>query len=309
MRPATLLAIARRNGIALPGGTAQEIARLYEFSDFAHFLKVWMLTTSVLRTEQDFHQVVLEYAAEAASHGAVYLEGIFTPAEAVRRGASWEEAFGGFCDGAQEARERYGVQVALTPDIPRGYPMEAVELTVRHGIANAHRGIVGIGLGGSETDHPPAQFARIFDAVKEGGLGSVPHAGESEGPPSIWSALSDLRADRIRHGIRAVEDPALLRELAAREIVLDVCPTSNVRTGVVSSLAEHPLPALLAAGVSCTINTDDPAMFGNDLGSEHVVAAGLGASPRGSYEAGVKGALCDEPTRARLRAIGDDFDW
>jgi aminodeoxyfutalosine deaminase len=307
--PATLLQIARRNGVSLPADSEQELAALYEFRDFPHFLEVWMMTTGALRTEQDFRQVVVGYAAQAAAHGAVYLEGIFTPAEPAARGVAWEEVMAGYCDGAQEAWESHGVRVRLTPDIPRGFPMQAAELTVSHCIANASRGIVGIGLGGSEGDFPPEPYAGVFARAKDAGLGSVPHAGEAEGPQSIWGALDALGADRIRHGIRATEDPGLLRELAARGTVLDVCPVSNVRTGVVRSLAEHPLPGLLAAGIACTINTDDPAMFGTDLKSEYEAAVSLGASARGCYQAGVQGALCDEETRAELRRIGEEHEW
>jgi aminodeoxyfutalosine deaminase len=309
VRPAALLEIARRNQVALPVDSVDELARLYEFRDFPHFLQVWMLTTGALRAERDFHQVVLGYAAEAAAHGAVYLEGIFSPAEPAGRGVAWEEVFAGYCDGAEEARQVYGVRVNLTPDIPRGYPLEAAELTVTHALAHADRGIVGIGLGGSERANPARTFERVFARAKEGGLGSVPHAGETEGPASIRDAIDTFLADRIRHGIRAAEDQALLRELADRGIVLDVCPTSNVRTGVVSSLAAHPLPALLAAGVQCTINTDDPAMFGSDLGSEYATALTLGVTPRGAYLAGVAGALCGEQVRAELGQLGDSFGW
>jgi aminodeoxyfutalosine deaminase len=309
VRPAAMLRIARRNGVALPADSVEEMTRLYEFTDFQHFLEVWMLTTPALRTEQDFRQIVVDYAAEAAAFGAVYIEGIFTPAESAGRGVRWEEIFTGYCDGAQEARERHGVRVCFTPDIPRGYPMEAVELTVTHALAHADRGVVGIGLGGSESDYPPELYQRVFERAKDGGLGSVPHAGESEGAASVRGALDALGADRIRHGIRSVEDPALVRELADRGIVLDVCLSSNLRTGVVSALAEHPLPDLLAAGVPCTVNTDDPAMFGIDLGAEHKTALSLGASPRDCYQAGVLGALCDDATRADLRQIGDSFDW
>lgn len=309
VRPEALLEIARRNDVPLPADSAQELARIYEFRDFPHFLEVWMLTTGALRTERDFRQVVVDYAAQAASHGAVYLEGIFTPAEPAGRGVRWEEIFDGYCDGAQEAWESHGVRVALTPDIPRGYPMEAAELTVTHAIANAGRGVVGIGLGGSEADHPPEPFGQVFARARDGGLGSVPHAGEAEGPASVRGALEVLGADRLRHGIRAAQDAGLLRELAARGVVLDVCPTSNVRTGVVRSLAEHPLPELLAAGVACTINTDDPAMFGSDLGTEHEAALRLGATPQASYDAGVQGALCDDQTRAELQRIGDAARW
>jgi aminodeoxyfutalosine deaminase len=309
VRPAALLRFARRNGIALPANSVDELAEIYEFRDFRHFLDVWWMTTGALRTESDFRQVVVDYAAEAASHGAVYLEGIFSPSEPASRGISYEEVFAGYCDGAREAWESHGVRVSLTPDIVRGFPIEAAEETVRYAIANAGRGIVGIGLGGPEGEYPPQLYQRVFAQARDGGLGSVPHAGEADGPASVCGALDVLGAGRIRHGIRAMEDPGLLRELADRGIVLDVCPISNVRTGVVRSLAEHPLPRLLAAGVQCTINTDDPAMFGSDLGTEFATALRLGASAVQCYAAGVSGALCDDSTRAELRRIGAAFDW
>ena len=309
VRPAALLQIARRNGVALPADSVDELEAIYEFRDFPHFLEVWWLTTGALRTERDFRQVVVGYAAEAAAHGAVYLEGIFSPSEPATRGVSYEEVFAGYCDGAAEAWESHRVRVALTPDIVRGFPVEAAEQTVRHAIAHAGRGVVGVGLGGAEREYPPELYERAFAQARDAGLGSVPHAGEAEGPGSVRGAIEVLGADRIRHGIRAAEDRGLLRDIADRGIVLDVCPTSNLRTGVVRSLAEHPLPALLGAGVRCTVNTDDPAMFGTDLAAEHAAARSLGASPRGSYDAGVHGALCDDRTRAVLRRIGDEHDW
>jgi aminodeoxyfutalosine deaminase len=252
---------------------------------------------------------VVDYAAEAAGHGAVYLEGIFTPAEPVGRGVDWDEVFTGYCDGAQQAAELHGVQVRLTPDIPRGYPLDAAELTARHAVAYRDRGVVGIGLGGLEAEYPPELYARAFALARDGGLGSVPHAGEAAGPASVRGALAALAADRIRHGIRAIEDPGLVGELAGRGIVLDVCPISNLRTGVVPSLAEHPLPRLVAAGVACSVSTDDPAMFGTDLSADYTAARHLGVSARDCYEAGLRGALCDQQTKDRLRQAGETFDW
>ncbi len=309
VRAGTLLQIARRNSVPLPAGTVQGLAGLYEFRDFAHFLEVWLLTTGALRTEEDFRQVVVDYAAEAASHGAVYIEGIFTPGEPVSRGAGWDEVFTGYCDGAQQAAELHGVQVRLTPDIPRGWPLEAAELTARHAVAYRDRGVVGVGLGGSEAEYPPELYARAFEVARDGGLGSVPHAGEAAGPASIRGALDSLGADRIRHGIRAVDDPGLVADLAARGVVLDVCPISNLRTGVVASLAEHPLPRLVAAGVACSVSTDDPAMFGTDLTADYAAARQLGVSARDCYLAGLRGALCDQQTKAALEQTGATFDW
>jgi aminodeoxyfutalosine deaminase len=309
VRAETLLQIARRNGVALPADSVGGLADLYRFRDFAHFLEVWMLTTGAMRTYRDFRQVVVDYAAEAASHGAVYIEGIFTPAEAAERGCDWDEVFAGYCDGAQQAAEQHGVYVRLTPDIARGCSLEVAELTARHAVAHRDRGVVGIGLGGAEALYPSAAYERAFEIARDGGLGSVPHAGEADGPESVRRALDGLRADRIRHGIRAADDPGLLRELAARDVVLDVCPISNLRTGVVAALAEHPLPRLAAAGIACSVSTDDPAMFDTDLTDEYAAASELGVTARDCYLAGQRGALCDAPTRSLLHKIGEAFDW
>ena len=309
VRPATLLEIARRNDYALPAETEEGLAELYDFRDFASFIDVWILTTNALRTAEDFRQVVVDYAAEAASHGAVYLEGIFSPAERVRRGVDWDEMFSGYCDGAQEAEERHGVAVRLTPDIFRGATQEEAEAVVRYSSAYRERGVVGVGLGGLEAQFPPEEYAAAFALARDEGLGSVPHAGEHAGPASVRGALEALGADRLRHGIRAVEDDGLVLELAGRGTVLDVCPISNLRTGAVTALDDHPLPKLVAAGVRCSISTDDPAMFDTDLSRDYEAAVSLGVDPRAAYQAGVEGALCDQATREHLRSLGAAFDW
>ncbi|HEX2433406.1 MAG TPA: adenosine deaminase [Gaiellaceae bacterium] len=308
VRPDTLLEIARRNDYPLPADAVDGLAQLYDYRDFAHFIEVWILTTNALQRRDDFHQVVVDYAAEAAHHGAVYVEGIFSPAERARRGVDWEAMFGGYCDGAQEASELHGVEVRLTPDIFRGATDEEADQVLRYSVEYRDRGVVGVGLGGLEAEYPPEDYAAVFERIRAEGLGSVPHAGEVAGPASIRGALDALGADRIRHGIRAIEDPDLLAELGERRIVLDVCPVSNVRTGAVQSLADHPLPHLLEAGVLCSISTDDPAMFDTDLTREYEAAASIGADPRSAYEAGIAGALCDDATRNRLAAIAEEFD-
>jgi aminodeoxyfutalosine deaminase len=305
VRPDTLREIAKRNDYALP----DDLESLYAFRDFRHFIEVWVLTTNALRTEADWRQMVVEYAKEAAGHGAVYLEGIFSPAERVRRGCDWQGIFEGVCAGAQEARELHGVEIRLTPDIPRGFTQEEARATVEWAARYRDRGVVGVGLGGLEAEFPPEPYAEVFALARSLGLGSVPHAGEAAGAASVQGALEALEADRIRHGVRAVEDPGLVSELAGRGTVLDVCPLSNLRTGVVASLEEHPLPQLVAAGVRCSISTDDPAMFDTDLTRDYEAAARLGLSPRAAYDAGVAGALCDDATRERLRQVGSAYAW
>jgi aminodeoxyfutalosine deaminase len=305
VRADTLREIAKRNDYALP----EDLESLYRFRDFRHFIEVWILTTNALKQEADYRQMVVDYAAEAASHGAVYLEGIFSPAERVRHGCTWEDVFEGVCNGAQEARELHGVEIRLTPDIPRGFTQEEARATVEWCAKYKDRGVVGVGLGGLEAEFPPEPYAEVFAYAKSLGLGSVPHAGEVAGAASVQGALEALQADRLRHGIRAVEDAGLVAEIAGRGTVLDVCPLSNLRTGAVASLAEHPLPQLVAAGVRCSISTDDPAMFDTDLGRDYEAATSFGLSPRSFYEAGVAGALCDDETRATLKEIGDSYAW
>jgi aminodeoxyfutalosine deaminase len=309
VRPETLLEIARRNDFALPADTPEGIRDLYRYRNFDHFIEVWILTTNALQTADDFRQVVVDYAAEAKKHGAVYVEGIFSPIERTWRGVSWDDLFSGYCDGAQEAKELHGVEVLLTPDVTRAAPVEDGFELVRQAAKYKERGIVGIGLGGEEALYPPEKFRDVFALVREEGLGSVPHAGEVAGPESVRGAIDDLHADRVRHGIRAVEDTGLLEELAERRVVLDVTPLSNLRTGVVPSLGVHPLPELVAAGIPCTVSTDDPEMFDTDLTREYEAALFLGIDPKTPYEAGVEGALCSDETRARLREIGEAYDW
>ena len=309
VRAPTLLEIAKRNDYPLPADTVEGLAELYRFRDFRHFIEVWILTTNALKKEEDYRQMVVDYAAEAAAHGAVYLEGIFSPAERVRHGVRWEDVFEGVCNGAQEAKELHGVEIRLTPDITRGFSEEEALETVEWSARYMDRGVVGVGLGGLEAEFPPAPYENVFSRAKSLGLGSVPHAGEVAGAASVRGALDALGADRLRHGFRAEEDPGLVRELADRGIVLDICPLSNVRTGAVASLHDHPLPRLVAAGVRCSISTDDPAMFGVDLSQDYQAAESLGLDPRAIYDAGVAGALCDEATRTRLREIGESYDW
>jgi aminodeoxyfutalosine deaminase len=309
IQPETLLAIAKRNGETLPADTVEGLRELYRFRDFDHFIEVWILTTNCLRTEEDFRQVVVGYAAEARRHGAVYLEAIFSPIERTWRGVSWAEIFEGYCSGTEQAREEHGVEVRLNPDITRSASLDDALELVREAARYRDRGVVAVGLGGEEAVYPPEPFAPAFQAAREAGLGSVPHAGEVVGPASIRGALDALEPDRIRHGIRAIEDPGLVQELADRGLVLDVTPISNIRTRAVASLEEHPLPDLVNAGVRCSVSTDDPVMFDTDLTREYEAAESLGLDPRKLYDDALAGALCDEATKARLQRLADAYPW
>ena len=307
--PQALLAAAKRNGFALPVRSVEELADYMRFRDFEHFIEAWLATTRALRTERDYRELVVDYARRAQAQGAVYLEAICSPADKLVAGVDLDTVFNGFCDGVQEARETLGIEIRLTPDITRGVDRDVARRTAEAAVRYQDRGVVALGLGGLEAQYPPELYAEAFAIAREGGLASVPHAGEVAGPASIRGALDALGADRIRHGVRAVEDPGLLRELADRQVVLDVCVISNVRLSVVPSVAAHQLPQLLAAGVPCTVNTDDPTFFDCDLESEHAAARSLGADPRALFEAGIAGALCEPQLKDRLRAIAATHDW
>lgn len=308
--PEMLFAAAKRNDFTMPVASVEELADYMRFRDFDHFMRAWFATTLALRTEDDFREMVVDYARRAQAQGAVYLEGIFSPSDKPAYGVAMETVFEGCCAGAQQAREELGLEVRLTPDITRGIAhldtaKQVAELAVRY----RERGVVGLGLGGPEAGNPPEPYAEAFAIARAGGVGSVPHAGETAGPGSVRGALEALGADRIRHGVGAADDPDLLAELAERQVVCDVCVLSNVRLGVVPSVEEHPLPNLLAAGVPCTVNTDDPTFFSCDLQSEHAAAVSIGADPRAAFEAGITGALCDADTKASLRAVVAGYDW
>ena len=309
VRPERLLEIARRNYVALPARDLDGLRAFCRFSDFRHFIQVWIKTTKVLRHGRDFHQVVVDYAAELAAQGCVYAEALFSPSEPMVRGTPWQEVFEGYCDGADEARRRFGVDIRFTPDITRDFPPEIAEHEARWAVRYRDRGVVGISLGGSEDKYPPELFVRPFAIAREGGLKAAPHAGELAGAASIRAALDVLHAERLRHGLRAVEDPALLAEIAARGVVCDVTPVSNLRTGVVGSLAAHPLPQMLAAGVRCSISSDDPVLMDTSLAENCAAAVALGHSPRGMFDDALAGVFCDQGTKARLAAVREAFDW
>jgi aminodeoxyfutalosine deaminase len=313
VRPELLFELARRNDVDLPADSVDGLRRFYQVESFEQFIARWIATSRALCKADDFREVVVDYAARAKAQGCVYIEGICSPSEPVLRGSSWDEVFEGYCDGVAEAREAHGVEVRLTPDVTRDFPAALGNRLARRAVRYRERGVVALSMGGSEKRHAPQKFRKAFAIAREGGLGSTPHAGEfaggKAGAASIRGALDVLRADRIRHGIRAVDDPALLAELAQRGVVCDVTPVSNLRTGAVASLDEHPLPAMLAAGVRCSIGSDDPVLMQTDLTENCAVAEGLGHAPRAMYFDALHGVLCDAATKTKLCRIGEAYDW
>jgi aminodeoxyfutalosine deaminase len=277
--PATALALARRNGVALPATDEVGLRAWFAYRDFDHFLAVIRAVAGCLRTVEDYERVTHELGRDLARQGVRYAEVALSPSLHARRGVPFDTYFGGMVRGRARVRADFGVELAWIFSIVRRWddPAETraqADYTTAAALAGRDDGVVALGLAAAEADAPPEPFAPWFDRARAGGLHSAPHAGETAGPASIWGAVRALGAERIAHGVRAIEDRALLAHLAARGIALDVAPTSNIRLGVYPSYAAHPLRRLHDAGVALTINTDDPPLFGTTLNDEVALLAG-----------------------------------
>ncbi|MBN1305691.1 MAG: adenosine deaminase [Anaerolineales bacterium] len=269
--PATLLKLARRHQIALPADTVEGLREWYTFRDFDHFIEIYMVISSCLRTAEDIELITREFLQEQARQNILYTEATFTPynqymncqldfqpqMEAVNRARRW---------GYQEL----GVQMNVIMDIPRIIPPDQGDRVAGWALEWFGGGLAALGLGGPEVDNPPEKYRRAFNRVRQAGIPCVLHAGETVGPSSIWSALKVAESRRIGHGVRAVEDPALVEHLRAAQTPLEVCPTSNLCLGVYPSMEAHSLPVLMESGLFITLNSDDPPMFNTTLTEEYL---------------------------------------
>lgn len=273
---------ARHEGRSPVPADPAALADYFAFRDFAHFVEVYLSVVDLIRDQEDVWLLTHEVARELARQQVRYAELTITPYSHVHRGIPAPA----FCEAIEDARERaaadFGIELRWCFDIPGEAGLPAAEETLRISLDERPDGLISFGLGGPEVGVPRPQFRPYFDQARAAGLRSVPHAGETTGPQTVWDALRHLAAERIGHGIAAAEDPKLLEFLAERQIALEVCPTSNVRTRAVARIEEHPLPRLVEAGLLVTINSDDPPMFGTTLNDEYAVAARLlGLGPQG----------------------------
>jgi aminodeoxyfutalosine deaminase len=274
--PDTVARLAARHAgsTAVPADPAR-LAEFFTFTDFAHFIEVYLAVVDLIRDPDDLATLTYDLGAGLAAQNVRYAEVTLTPYSSVVRGIPAEA----YCEAVEDARRRvardHATQLRWCFDVPGEAGLPAADVTLDVALRQRPDGLVSFGLGGPETGVPRAQFAEHFRAARAEGLHSVPHAGESTGPETIWDAVRHLGAQRIGHGISAARDAALLEYLRDHRIALEVCPTSNVATRCVPSLAEHPLAALVAAGVPVTINSDDPPMFSTSLNQEYGIAADL----------------------------------
>jgi aminodeoxyfutalosine deaminase len=301
---------ARHPESAVPKDPA-ELAAYFRFQDFAHFIELYLTVVDLIRTPDDIRTLTYEVARDMAGQRIRYAELTVTPYTSMQRGIAAEA----FCEAIEDARvaaeKELGVTLRWIFDIPGEEGLPSAQATLDVATRLRPDGLVAFGLGGPEIGVPRPQFQPYFDAARAAGLHCVPHAGETTGPQTVWDALRLLGAERIGHGTSAAQDPALLEHLAATGIPLEVCPTSNVATRAVPSLDEHPLPAMVAAGVQVTINSDDPPMFGTDLNTEYGVAARLlGLDRQGVADlarAAVRHSFAEEPVKTALLAEIDGY--
>lgn len=305
MRPAVLLELARRNGVRLPADDEAGLARWFRFRDFEHFVQVYLTCSRALRTPEDFRLLALDFLEEQARQNILHTEAHFTIGTHLTNGANGGEVLDALAEAIREGEERLGVRLRLIPDIVRNVPHLA-DATLEWAIAGQGRGVVALGLSGSESRFPSAPFREHFAAAARAGLHCVAHAGEHAGPESIRSVLEDCGAERIGHGVRAIEDPALVEELRERGIPLEVCPSSNVCLGVVPDLEHHPFDRLVRAGCRVTVNSDDPPFFSTTLTDEYLrLARTFGYGPEELLElsrAGLRAAFLSAEERAALEA-------
>jgi adenine deaminase len=269
LEPELIFALAQRNGVSIPYASVEALRAAYAFTDLQTFLDIYYAGASVLLHAQDFEDMAMAYFARAAADHVVHAELFFDPQTHTARGVSFETVIAGLTHACERAQRELGISSALILCFLRHLSEEEAFATLEEALPYRAQ-FIGVGLDSSERGHPPEKFVRVFARCRELGLHLVAHAGE-EGPPAyIWSALDVLKVERIDHGVRSVEDPALMQRLAATRVPLTVCPLSNVKLCVFKTMADHNLATLLDAGLCATVNSDDPAYFGGYMNQNFV---------------------------------------
>jgi adenosine deaminase len=302
--PELVQRLAERNGIPLPARLLNEHGR-FHYGDFLDFLRTYDMAAGVIRTAEDYRDITYEYLRACAAEGAIYVELTASPDHARLVGLSDEEHLEGITRGIDDARGLHGIEGRILISAVRNFGLEQALAVARYAAAETHPYVVGFSMAGDEAGFPIGDFAEAYGIAAAAGLGCTVHAGEWAGPESVRAALT-LPVSRIDHGVRAIEDPALVSELAERRIVLNTCPTSNIVLGVFPGFDEHPLPHLRDAGVRLTLGSDDPPYFGATIGGEYrVCAEQLGFSAEDLERVtmtAIDAAFCNDELKAQLRA-------
>ena len=275
MQPELALRLAGRHGVVLPGSEegVEGLRRHYRYTTFGDFLRLYLALSSCLTDAEDFTTLTVDLARGLAAQNVRYAEVTVTPMTHVARGVPGDALLAGLAEGRARAREEHGVELGWVFDIVRNLADQGPP-TLELALRGREQGVMGLGLSGPESlEWPLEPFEPLFARARDKGLHSLPHAGEHAGPESIWAVLRRLGAERLGHGVRCLEDPALVEYLVERRIPLEVCPSSNVALGVCVDLEHHPLPRLLEAGLAITLASDDPPLFSTTLTDEYLRCA------------------------------------
>ncbi|MCF2527757.1 adenosine deaminase [Yinghuangia soli] len=306
--PATLLTLARKHGLDTIPPTVEAIESWYEFQDFGHFIKVYVASVEALRDEADFALLAAETGRSLAAQNVRYAEVHVSLQSHLVRGIPAEVVFAGIEAGRRDAERDTGIRLRWIPDFAGQFGPEAGELTLDAVLKHGPSSVIGFGVGGIEVERD--QFEAVFARARAEGLKSLPHAGEVEGADRVWSAVRALKADRIGHGIRSMDDPELVAHLRDTQLPLDVSPTSNLRTSAVARPEDHPLPRMIEEGLMVTLNSDDPPMFGTTLQGEYRFVRDLGLGTPAILELarnGVRASFLDADGKRELLAEIDTY--
>ncbi|WP_028649221.1 adenosine deaminase [Nocardiopsis sp. CNT312] len=297
----TLFTLARKHGLTGVPADPEKLERWYAFTDFPHFVEVYLESVGALREEEDFALLASVVARNLAGQNVRYAELHVSLYAHLMRGVPARVVFDGIERARVEAERDHGIVLRWIPDFPADFGPDSAEATVAAVLADGPHSVVGFGVGGVET--PLEQYAGVFGRARAAGLASLPHAGEHGGPERVREALDALGAERIGHGIDAMREPGLLARLVEEQVPVDVSPTSNVCTRAVARIGDHPLPRMLEAGLLVTLNSDDPTMFGTDLTEEYRTAHRLGLSADDLVRLAENGVRASYLGAARRRAL------
>ena len=268
-RPETLLWLVHDAGIEAPYKTFEEVKRFFQFSDFDHFIRVYSTVVDCITKESQFERMTYEMLEDKSKCNVWDVEASFSAPDHVLLGLNYEKMLDAINKGIRKAKRDFSVECRIRVDLVRNYGPET-GMEVLDWICEKKDNIVSIDIGGSENGFPPEPYEEVYNRAREMGLHLVAHAGEAAGPESIWGALKALRVERIGHGVAAVNDSRLMDLLAKENVTLEICPVSNVRTGVVSSVAVHPIKKFIERGINVTVNSDDPSMFDTNMNNEYI---------------------------------------
>ena len=306
IRPGTLLELARRRRVDLPADDVDGLHRWFRFRDFEHFVQIYLTCSRCLRDPEDFQLILEEFLVQQSRQQVLYSEVHFTISTHLANGANGDEVADAMFETLTETENKYGIRARIIPDIVRNVGVERADQTVEWALDARDRGVVALGLSGLEWEDD-SPFEEHFRVAAAEGLHRVAHAGEHAGPESIVSALATCQAQRLGHGIRAIDDPVLVERLVEEQIPLEVCPPSNFRLKAVESLPEHPFDQLYRAGLLVTVNSDDPALFDTTLTDEYLgLAETFGYSAKelaGFSWTALKSAFLTAPERIELEAM------